>query len=614
MPTDIPERPAALADAHVAAASPYPADSAVPLPSPAGGRSGDVNAPQVPATAGGNGRAVGIIASTAVCQAALMVGLGLLITGPAAGVWPLTAEDAVTDGLERVRTATLDNVSLVVSEAGNTATVVIGTLISCLVLLLVPRLPRWRDAIFLAVGVSLQSLVFLAITEAVDRNRPDVERLDPSPPTSSYTSGHTGAATALYAGLAVLVLHRVKGPWRKVVAALLLLVPLLVGLARMYRGMHHPSDVAGGILNGGLSLLIVGRALLTGPHVPAPAPSGEVTDVPRTAPPERPAGRTTVVYNPTVTDEDARSALRQVLEDHGHHGAAFVPTTADDPGEGQTADAVRDGATLVVVCGGDGTVRAAAEALAGTDVPLVVVPCGTGNLLARNLGLPVKPAEALAVALGGTPRRIDLGLIEGDGLAPTHFTVMSGAGLDAAMLEGTSDRAKAVIGWPAYVMAGLRELRAPRMRLTVSVDGAKPVRRSARMVLIANTGKVQGGAALVPDARPDDGLLDLLILDPRGPAGWLSAAGSLLRPRPHAKAGPDARTGGDAGRGEEARTGPDTPGSHRSVEYFTFRRAEIRFDAPQPRELDGDPVAAGRHLTAQVRPGALTVLMPVRGE
>ncbi|MFI8006435.1 diacylglycerol kinase family protein [Streptomyces sp. NPDC086010] len=608
MPTDIPERPAALADAPVAAASSHPADGAVSLPSQAGGRAGDVDSRQVPETAGGNGRAAGIIASMAVCQAALMVGLGLLITGPAAGVWPLTAEDGVTDGLERVRTATLDSVSLVVSEAGNTATVVIGTLISCLVLLLVPRLPRWREAIFLAVGVSLQSLVFLAITEAVDRNRPDVERLDASPPTSSYTSGHTGAATALYAGLAVLVLHRVKGPWRKVLAAVLLIVPLLVGLARMYRGMHHPSDVAGGLLNGGLSLLIVGRALLTGPHVPAPAPSGEVTAAPRSAPPEQPAGRTTVVYNPTVTDDAARSALRQVLEDHGHHGAAFVPTTADDPGEGQTADAVRDGARLVVVCGGDGTIRAAAEALAGTDVPLVVVPCGTGNLLARNLGLPVKPAEALAMALGGTPRRIDLGLIEGDGLAPTHFTVMSGAGLDAAMLEGTSDRAKAVIGWPAYVMAGLRELRAPRMRLTVSVDGAKPLRRSARMVLIANTGKVQGGAALVPDARPDDGLLDLLILDPRGPAGWLSAAGSLLRPRPHTEGRPHTEAG------PEAKAGPDAPGSHRSVEYFTFRRAEIRFDAPQPRELDGDPVAAGRHLTAQVRPGALTVLMPARGE
>lgn len=546
------------------------------------------------------GRAAGIIASAAVCQAALMVGLGLLITGPAAHVWPLTSEDEVTDALEGARTGTLDTVSLVASEAGNTATVIAGTLLACLVLLLVPRLPRWRDAHFLAVAVSLQSLVFLVITEAVDRARPDVERLDASPPTSSYTSGHTGAATALYAGIAVLVLHRTKGPWRRAVAVLLLLVPLLVGIARAYRGMHHPTDIAGGLLNGGLSLFIVGRALLTGPHVPAAAPAAAPADpTDREAPaPWAPAGqahgRTTVVFNPTVTDEAACAGLRRVLEEHGHHGADFVPTTAEDPGEGQAARAVRDGATLVVVCGGDGTVRAAAEALAGTGIPLAVVPCGTGNLLARNLGLPVKPAEALAVALRGAPHRIDLGRIEGDGMAPAHFTVMSGAGLDAAMLESTSDRAKAVLGWPAYVVAGLRELRAPRMRLTVGLDGARPLRRTARMVLLANTGKVQGGAALVPAARPDDGLLDLMILDPRGPAGWLSAVASLVRRRPERETGHTGRS--------------------RPVEYFTFRHADIRFETPQPRELDGDPVAPGRRLTAQVRPGALTVLMPVRGE
>lgn len=584
MPTDIPERRTVLPGTHVAAVPP-------PAEGPPPSRPAPECPPGTPETAGGMGRAVGIIVSAATCQAALMVGLGLLITGPAVRFWPLASEDEITDALERARTGTLDTVSRVVSEAGNTVTVVVGTLLACVILLLVPRLPRWRDALFLAVAVSLQSLVFLVITEAVDRNRPDVERLDASPPTSSYTSGHTGAATALYAGLAVLVLHRTKGPWRRVVAALLLLLPLLVGVARAYRGMHHPTDVAGGLLNGGLSLLIVGRALLTGPHVPAAAPAGtEAREEPAGTEP----GRTVVVFNPTVTDEAARAGLRRVLEDHGHRAAEFVPTTADDPGEGQTARAVREGAQLVVVCGGDGTVRAAAEALAGTGIPLAVVPCGTGNLLARNLGLPVRPAEALAGALRGAPHRIDLGRVEGDGMAPAHFTVMSGAGLDAAMLESTGDRAKALLGWPAYVVAGLRELRAPRMRLTVGVDGAPPLRRTARMVLVANTGKVQGGTALVPAARPDDGLLDLMILDPRGPAGWLSAVVTLVRRRPE----------GGAGRTD----GPP------AVEYFTFRRADVLFDAPQQRELDGDTVAPGRRLTAEVRPGALTVLLPVRGD
>lgn len=387
--TAVPGVPDAPADSGDAAApggtAAVPAGPAVPHhagrpggPAPTGlpgrlpGAAEDAGRPS--AASSGTARAAGVVAAAAVCQAALMVGLGLLITGPAARVWPLSSEDGVNDALERARTGTLDTVSSVVSEAGNTGTVVLGTLVSCLALLLVPRLPRLREAVFLAVAVSLQSLVFLVVTEAVERTRPDVDRLDASPPTSSYTSGHTGAATALYAGLAVLVLHRAKGPWRRVAAALLLLLPLLVGLARAYRGMHHPTDVAGGLLNGGLSLLIVGRALLAGPHIPAPLPSGATrhpgtTRTTREAPTGPGPGRTTVIHNPTVTDEAARDAVRGVLERHGHHSVRFVPTTADDPGEGLTRDALRDGATLVVVCGGDGTVRAVAEALAGTGTP-----------------------------------------------------------------------------------------------------------------------------------------------------------------------------------------------------------------------------------------------------
>jgi diacylglycerol kinase family enzyme/membrane-associated phospholipid phosphatase len=550
----------------------------------------------------GTGRTAARIGALTVCQAALMVGFGLLITGPARHVWPLTAEDDVNEGFERIRTGPLTTLSYLGSEAGNTLTVIAGTLLSCLALLLVPRLPMWRQAAFLAVAVSLQSLVFLVITESVDRTRPDVHRIDDSPPTSSYTSGHTGAATALYAGLAVLVLSRVRRPWRWPLAGLLFLVPLTVGVARLYRGMHHPTDVVGGLANGALSLLIVGRALFI---------DGSVTAVPspRTGPDdatagarERAPGSTAVIFNPTVTGEAAREKLRRVLEQHGHRAPAFIETTADDPGTGQAADAVRDGATLVVVCGGDGTVRAAADALAGSGVPLVVVPCGTGNLLARNLGLPLNPTAALDAALSGTPRRLDLGRIEGDGLPSTHFTAMSGAGLDAAMLEHTDDRAKSAVGWPAYVLATVATLGTPRMRLTVRLDDAPVLHRTARMVLLANVGTVQGGLTLLPAARPDDGLLDLLILDPRGPGGWMRALGVLMRGR--------GRNSRPATVDHLVPEGTGTKGV--PVEFLTFRRAELTFSAPQSRELDGDPVSHGRRLTAEVRPGALTVLLPTR--
>ncbi|MFE7138175.1 diacylglycerol kinase family protein [Streptomyces sp. NPDC057644] len=553
-----------------------------------------------PALSTGIPRAAARIGAFAVCQAAVIAGFGLLITGPAQGRWPMTAEDTAVEALEDARTAGLSTASTIASALGDTSTVVGLTLLTCLALVLVPRLPRWREAVFLAVGVSLQSLIFVLITASVDRTRPDVERMDDSPPTSSYTSGHTGAATALYAGLAVLVLSRTRAPWRKPLAALLLLLPLLVGLARLYRGMHHPTDVAGGLANGALSLLVVGRAVLPG-HSWVGRPPADAMDIAVAAAEAQPAParkQTTVIVNPTVTDEATREQLRLVLAQHGYRDTRFLDTTAEDTGGGQTAEALRTGAELIVVCGGDGTVRAVADALAGTGVPLVLVPSGTGNLLARNLDLPLGPAEALAAGLTGEPRALDLGRIEGDGFPAVHFTAMAGAGLDAAMLEETSDRAKSVLGWPAYVLAGAKGLRAPRMRLTVRLDGGPELRRTARMVLVANVGTVQAGAAPVPAAKPDDGLLDLALFDPRGAGGWLRTAGVLLRAKRRGTAGPEV-TGTGTGDG-----GP--------VEFHTFRRAELAFSRPQPREIDGDPVGPGRRLTAEVRPGALTVMLPAR--
>ncbi|MET9730515.1 diacylglycerol kinase family protein [Streptomyces sp. NPDC006458] len=533
------------------------------------------------------------IGALTICQAALMTGLGLLITGPARDLWPISAEDEVNEALERIRTAALTALSSVASEAGNTLVVIAVSLVSCLGLILVPRLPMWRQAAFLALAVSLQALVFLVVTEAVDRNRPDVERLDGSLPTSSYTSGHTGAATAVYGGLAVLALSRLRRPWRYVVGAVLCCLPILVGVARLYRGMHHPTDVAGGLMNGSLSLLIVGRALLTDGFVAAPAKSAAlVADDAR-----RIHGRTVVIFDPLVTGPALRQELNRVLALHGCHETAFIETTVDDPGRGQAAAAARDGAALVVVCGGDGTFRATADALAGTGVPLALVPCGTGNLMARNLGLPLAPVAALDAALRGTRHRIDLGRIEGDHLNGTHFAVMSGAGLDAAMVQRANDdgRAKTLLGWPVYVLAALRVLRTPPLRMSVRLDGAAPLRREARMVLLGNVGTVQGGVRLLPRARPDDGRLDLLLLRPRGFGGWLRALGTLLRgtPTPARTTDLDAR-------------GP--------VEFFTFHRAEFTFDAPQPREVDGDPAPPGQHLVAEVNPGALTVLLPARGK
>ncbi|WFE58404.1 phosphatase PAP2 family protein [Micromonospora sp. WMMD712] len=191
----------------------------------------------------------------------VMVLLGVLVTRVFAHTWPLTVEDAVNRELAADRTAGWNDVSLVFSTLASTQLIVLVTAIVAVVLRLV--LHRWREPLFLCAAVSAQALVFLLTTMAIDRRRPAVEHMDVSPPTSSFPSGHTSAAVALYVGIAVLLALRARSTPAKVAWwALLLLVPVGVALTRMYRGMHHPSDVLASFLNGGTCVVIMARAVL----------------------------------------------------------------------------------------------------------------------------------------------------------------------------------------------------------------------------------------------------------------------------------------------------------------------------------------------------------------
>ena len=221
--------------------------------------------------------------------------------------------------------------------------------------------------------------------------------------------------------------------------------------------------------------------------------------------------RAAIIVNPATTDVPAlREQVDKTLTAAGWSTTLWLETTPTDPGPGMADAAVAAGVQLVVICGGDGTVMACLGALAGTDLPVALLPIGTGNLLARNLGVPIQLEDALAVAVDGFDRHIYLGRI-----ADQPFAVMAGIGLDAAMMADTSEDLKGIIGWPAYVAGGLRNLRDPVMRVQLSIDGGPPLRRSARTVLIGNVGRLQGGLKLLPDAAPDDGLLDVVIVAPR---------------------------------------------------------------------------------------------------
>lgn len=253
----------------------------------------------------------------------------------------------------------------------------------------------------------------------------------------------------------------------------------------------------------------------------------------------------------------------------------FVLTDKADAGVTAALEAASWSADLVVAAGGDGTVRGCAEALAGTGVPLGIVPLGTGNLLARTLGVPSHPRAALDVALAprAVTRRIDLATADG-----TPFTAMAGMGLDAAVVAGT--RLKHQFGWLAYAMSGATHLNDPPARFTIRMDGGPPVVRIARSVVVGNSGLLPGGFAMLPDARPDDGLLDIGILAPRGLLDWPRLAARVL-------AGSDV-------------TDP-------RLERLRARRVEITAERPLPREVDGEVIAPARTLAVAVRPAALTV-------
>ena len=289
--------------------------------------------------------------------------------------------------------------------------------------------------------------------------------------------------------------------------------------------------------------------------------------------------RSAVVVNPVkVTDlDDFRRTVDGALAAAGWPEPTWYETTVEDPGRGQAAAAVEAGAEVVFACGGDGTVMACVTALAGTDVALAVLPQGTGNLLAANLGLSNDLAAGLEVAVERGMRRLDVGVVDDQ-----CFAVMAGMGFDAQMLDSTSETTKKRIGWPAYLVGAAKHLRDRPMRVSIRIDGGPPLRRRARSVLVANVGRLQGGVRLLTDAEPDDGWLDVAVLTPRTLGHWLALGWAVLRRR----------------------------GSVPRMEVFRGRKVEITSNRAQPRQLDGDLIEPGRSLKAEIRPGSLWLCVP----
>jgi diacylglycerol kinase (ATP) len=291
-----------------------------------------------------------------------------------------------------------------------------------------------------------------------------------------------------------------------------------------------------------------------------------------------------VVANPTKTEPGTRRRIEAVCASLGWAEPLWLETTVEDPGTGQARLAVERGADVVLACGGDGTVRAVAEGLAGTGVAMGLVPAGTGNLLARTIGTPDGVAAAARVALTGDDRKIDVGRVRVDGADEEHlFLVMAGTGFDAAIMQNTPEALKVRVGPLAYVISGLRAMRGRRTRVTLTLDDGPALRRRTRTVVVGNSGTLLGGLVLMPRATIDDGVLDVVSIAPNSVAGWVAVAWRVIT---------------------RQRRG------HQRVEHWQAKSIVIRTDVPQPSQLDGDPIGDAQELHIQVDPAALVMRVP----
>jgi diacylglycerol kinase family enzyme/membrane-associated phospholipid phosphatase len=467
---------------------------------------------------------------------------------------------------------------------------VIGAVIlpwACRAVILIVAAYLWRRrarllTFWLLVTAAAELVLVQAVKQIFERPRPPqmLVHID----DWSYVSGHATAAFVMAGALGV-VLPSVRG-WRRrfrlLVTLPAIVVVLLASADRILLDVHYVSDVLGG--------WALGLAILTTTSVcfglrPRPRRRRRRTrsrdDSTTTSP------RAAVIVNPIKVGDGVafRRKVTRALALRGYEDPLWLETREDDAGNAMTKLAIENDSDLVLVAGGDGTVRVVCAALSGTGIPVGVIPAGTGNLLARNLRIPLDPEDALEQVLDGRDRRIDLVKVYGDGLDTDRFAVMAGLGLDAAIMSDAPPHLKAQIGWTAYLVSAAKNINHPSVRIRITLDDQPPLERRARTVVIGNVGMLQANIPLLPDARPDDGLIDVVVIAPRRVTQWpLLILRVITRRR---------RT-------------------DLYLERFTAQKVEILAAVDVQRQLDGDGIGPGRSLTAEVEPGSLVVRVPKR--
>lgn len=427
-----------------------------------------------------------------------------------------------------------------------------------------------------ATGAAELGLVQL-VKYTAGRDRPAGRLIEATSP--SYVSGHAAAVTVMV-GTVLLVLPAVRG-WSlraKVLAWAGGTVAILVTAAdRVLLDVHYLSDVVGGWALGVALVTATTAGFGLRPRLRTRANGNEAEGLP---PP-----RAAVIVNPVkVGDGPAfRRKVTRALISRGYGEPLWLETTEDDPGHAMAKQATAEHVDVVLVAGGDGTVRVVCAQLARTGIPLAVLPAGTGNLLARNLGIPLDLDEALYRLLDGRDRSIDMVAVHGDQLDNELFVVMAGLGLDAAIIDDAPADLKKRLGWPAYLVSALRNINHPVVKVSITMDDEPPRQRRAKTVVVGNVGHLQANIPLLPDAEPDDGTLDVVVIAPRRVTQWPRLIVRVLT--------------------RQRRTDV-------YLERFRGQRVEITASEDVRRQLDGDAIATGRTITAEIEPGVLVVRVP----
>ena len=511
----------------------------------------------------------------ALLSGALFTVLGFLVTQDRAPLDAFDVEGRLLEGWANDYAWVMSLLRLIEVAFG---TIGMTALTVVLVLGLVVRRQRWA-ALLAAVVMTATSLATTGLKVWLGRGRPEWQDELGVLKSYSFPSGHASSSAAFALVLILLlVLFVRRTSLRRLGITLAVAWWLIVCADRVLLGRHYPTDVIGGSL---LALAIFFLALaVIDPRPRSTAAKSE--PLPEVYASER---RLAVILNPIKVEDvgQFRSVVGTMAKESGWSEPTWQYTTIEDPGTGMAEKAAVSGADLVIVCGGDGTVREVCAELAGTGIPVGIIPAGTGNLLARNLDIPLYIRAAIDVALNGQDRAIDLVRVGGDGIEDTHFMVMAGMGFDAAIMEGVNEEIKKKIGWIAYVVSGLRSLMFPAIKVEIQIDDDEPTVHRARTVVVGNVGFLQAGMPLLPDATIDDGILDVVIIHPRQFLSWITVASRVLRKSSIVDETLDRRTGA---------------------------RVRVKASAATPRQLDGDSIGEGRELWMECIHGRLLVRVP----